>query len=159
MSVVEDSQPRLGLLAGCFRRLRGRAGRWAALAMLERELEALRLGAGPLSVILLGVPVQRRWRRQAARALRPRLRRDHVLFRLAAGELLVICPDTDAAVVRGLAGDLHRVLMAMGVDGGHAVGSATAVAQIGPASLLDQAVASRLRNSLRADHNGDGQGG
>ena len=127
--------------------------------MLERELEASRCGAGPLSVILLGVPAQRRWRRQAARALRPRLRRDQVLFRLAADELLVVCPDTDASVVRGLASDLHRVLRAIGVDAGHAVGSATAVAQIGPASLLDRAVASRLRNGLRADHNEAGQGG
>ena len=127
--------------------------------MLERELEALRHGAGPLSVIVLGVPAQRRWRRQAARALRPRLRRDQVLFRLAAGELLVVCPDTDAGVVRGLARDLHRVLRAMGVDASHAVGSATAVAKIGPETLLDQAAASRLRNGPRPDQNEAGQGG
>ena len=112
----------------------------------------------PLSVIVLGVPAQRRWRRQAVRALRPRLRRDQVVFRLAAGELLVVCPDTDAGVVRGLAGDLHRVLTAIGVDAGHAVGSATAVAQIGPASLLDQAAASRLRNGPHQDQNEAGQG-
>ncbi len=122
--------------------------------MLEWELEALRRGAGPLSVIVLGVPSQGRWRRQAARALRSRLRRDQVLFRLAADELLVVCPDTDAGVVRGLAVDLHRVLRALGVDAEHAVGSATAVAQIGSASLLDQAAASRLRKLPRSNHNG-----
>jgi hypothetical protein len=157
MSAAGDRHAGLRLLAS---RLRHRgAGQEPALSRLERELNALRGGAGPLSVVVVPVPAQRRWRRRAARALRDRLRRDQPLFRLAPDELLVVCPDTDPGVAGGLARDLHRVLMTTGIDAGQGVGYATAVAQVHAATLIELARASRLRSGPDADQNEDGPRG
>ena len=151
MSAASDRRAGLRLLAGRLRH--GRAAQ--PLSRLELELKALRGGAGPVSVVLVPVPAQRRWRRLAARALRDRLRREQLLFRLAPDELLVVCPDTAPAVAGGLARDLHRVLVAIGIDAGQGVGCATAVAQVRPATLIELARASRLRSGVDADHNED----
>jgi hypothetical protein len=121
------------------RRRRHIVGESAGIAMLARELEALKSEGRPVTVMLItDVPTDRKARRRLVAALRPRLRPSDGLFEAGDKQLMVVCRDTGGEVGTGLAADVERVLdrLEPGDGSGSRVRSATAETPIDLDALL-----------------------